>query len=53
MAAIVEEADRRPGMRHQAVDLGLGLHERAHMVVEGHADSELGHALRERGEFLP
>ena len=51
MAAIVEQADGAAGMRHQPVDLGLGLDERAHVVVEGHADAELGHALGERGEF--
>ena len=53
MAGVVEQADRRSGRRHQPVDLLVGLDDRPHMVVEGHADAEIGHALGERRQPPP
>ena len=35
------------GRGHQPVDIGLALHDRAHVVMEGHAHAERRHAFRE------
>ena len=51
MAGVVEQADRLAGMPHQQADLGVGLDDGAHVVVEGHAHAEIRHALGERGEL--
>ena len=53
MAGIVEEPHRLAGMPHQEADLGVGLDDGAHVVVEGHAHSEIGHPLGEFGELAP
>src|SRR5882724_7004588 len=51
VAGVHEQPDRRTGVGHQQIDLGLGLDDRAHMVVIGHGHAALGHVLGQDGQL--
>ncbi len=54
MAAVEQQADRRPGVSHQEVDLRIGFPRSCPCGgVERHADAAGGHAVGESREFRP
>ena len=51
VARIIQQPCCLTGRRHEPIDFVIRLHDRAHVMVERHADAERRHALGQRGDF--